>query len=157
MAELFSSRRRVSLGEGQTDASLAARGRVGSSYVSPSVLAKNRGAPRNADLMAAIAALDTEPDRAAVDAALTWIRDAYDARGGGLPVGLFSRCYLGSPYIDHSMSLGGFICEHYTAAEMVPVIFAGARRLAANAAYDYIEVYDDGTVVPVRPDGRAAV
>lgn len=156
MAEIFSSRRRVSFGDGHEDVSLSARGRVENTYLSPSVIAKNRGASRSGELLAAVASLDTTPDRGAAESILGWVRDAYDARGSGVPVGLFSRCYLGAPYVDHSMSLSGFICEHYSAADAPPLVFAGARPLAANAAYVYIEVYSDGTVVPVRPDGRPA-
>lgn len=156
MAEIFSSRRRVSYGDGHKDVSLAARGRVENTYLSASVIAKNRGASRSAELLAAVASLDTTPDRGAVESILGWVRDAYDARGGGIPVGLFSRCYLGAPYVDHLLSLGGFICDHYAASDAPPPVFAGARSLAANAAYAYVEVYSDGTVVPVRPDGRPA-
>jgi len=66
---------------------------------------------------------------------------------------LFSRCYLGRPFIDHRLDLSFNIVDHYKSGEAVPPPYDAARALAANEAYAYIEVYADGELVPVREDG----
>jgi hypothetical protein len=53
------------------------------------------------------------------------------------------------------MDITGSIIEHYKLGEPVPPMYAQARTLAASGAYAFIEVYADGTAVPVRPDGTA--
>ena len=155
MAEEQFVRRRVATAglSGALDA--PQRAALPAQYLSAAQIAKNRTAPRAADLLAAIARLDTEPNALASQQIMEWVKAQYDERGGGELVGLFSRCYLGHPYVDHVMTLAGTICEHFTPADAVPPTYRGARSLAANPAYEYVEVYADGAVVPVRPDGRA--
>ncbi len=72
-------------------------------------------------------------------------------------MGLFAKCYLGHPYVDHRLSLDGAIAEHYAAGDTVPPAFAPCRGLARSAAYAYIEVYGDGQVIPIRTNGNAAI
>lgn len=116
---------------------------------------RNRRALRSQDLIQSVQRLDTTSDPATAQAIMQWINDEYDARQGGKILGLFSRCYLGEPYIDHRLDLsGGCILEHYSQAESPPSPFLAARPLARNSAYLFIEVYDDGAVIPVRQDGR---
>ncbi|MBX3100667.1 MAG: hypothetical protein KF761_13945 [Salinibacterium sp.] len=115
---------------------------------------KNRMRTRGSELLAAIAKLDTEPDPLARHQIMEWIQKEYDDRGGGILMGLFSRCYLGPPYIDHAMTVNGYICEHYTRADEVPPLYRGSRALAANPAYEYVEVYGDGAVIPIRSNGK---
>jgi hypothetical protein len=115
---------------------------------------KKRAAVRSTELLAAIARLDAEPSRLASEQILEWIREHYAERGGGHLLGLFGRCYLGPPYVDHVMTVTGQICEHFTAADTVPPMYGPARSLASNPAYEFVEVYSDGVTIPVRTDGR---
>ena len=88
---------------------------------------------------------------------MDWIQQVFDDRGAGQLLGLFAKCYLGHPYVDHRLSLDGSIAEHYRAGDDVPPAFLPCRGLARAAAYAYIEVYADGQVVPIRLDGNAAI
>jgi len=80
----------------------------------------------------------------------------------GLLLGLFGHCYLGvrqsdgQPYLDHRFDLTLNILEHYTSVDSVPAGFEPARPLARSEAYAYIEVYSDGTVIPIYPNGQPA-
>ena len=77
-------------------------------------------------------------------------------RMGGVLLGLFARCYLGAPYVDHRLTIVGRILEHYSAGDEVPAPFDGARGLARSSVYSYIEIYSDGEVVPIAADGTPA-
>jgi len=114
---------------------------------------KMRHTRRSADLMEALKQIDMQTDPAMQAAIMQWVGEAYEERGGGRPVGLFSRCYLGDPYCDHRMDLSGSIIEHYTFNQEPPAPYNQARGLASNMAYAYIEIYSDGEVIPVRDDG----
>jgi len=157
VSEMRQSFRRVVAPDAATSA-LQGRGAVtvGTGASTSSLLeARARGLRRSEELMKAIGTLDAQPSAEAAAAVMRWIREEYDARGGGMLAGLFGRCYLGAPYVDHVMTLSGEICEHYTSADAVPAMYGAARALAANPAYQYVEVYTDGAVVPIRPDGSA--
>lgn len=122
------------------------------------IVDRNRRSIRSQELIEAVQRLDVTTDPAAANAIMKWINDEYANRQGGTLLGLFSRCYLGDPYVDHRLDLsGGYIVEHYTRDQSPPAPFQGARPLARSNAYIYIEVYDDGTVVPVRADGRPVI
>ena len=110
----------------------------------------------SASIARALQRLDVEPDPVARRQIMEWIEEHYASREGGVLLGLMARCHLGAPYVDHALTITGFILEHYAPADQVAPGFAVARRLAANAAYEYIEVYSDGAVVPVRTDGSPA-
>lgn len=112
---------------------------------------------RPQELLDAIAGLDTVQDDAVRAQILDWIQQSYEDRGGGILIGLFGKCYLGHPYVDHRMSLDGSILEHFKGDESVPPAFAPCRALARSSAYAYIEVYADGQVVPIRIDGTSAI
>lgn len=118
---------------------------------------KNRSKRRSAELLEAIAQIDTITDPATQGELAAWINERYEERGGGTLVGLFGHCYLGDPYIDHRMDISGNIIQHFKPADSVPGPFAAARPLARSTAYLFIEIYDDGQVVPVRPDGSSAI
>jgi hypothetical protein len=109
------------------------------------------------ELLEAIAALDTVADESVRAQILDWIQQSYEDRGGGILLGLFGKCYLGSPYVDHRMSLDGSILEHFKGDENVPPAFEPCRALVRSSAYAYIEVYADGQVVPIRTDGSSAI
>ena len=118
---------------------------------------RKRTLRRSAELMRAITQVDVTTDPAARNELLKWINDVYEDRGGGVLLGLFSHCYLGHPFIDHRLDLGGRILTHFTAADAVPPGFEAARPLARSTAYSFIEVYGDGQVVPIRQDGSSAI
>lgn len=145
--------RRTSDGLGsKLDASRSAT--VPRDALADATMLKKRAATRSRELLDAVARLDTQTDQTSIRQLMDWIREQYDARGGGQLIGLFSRCYLGHPYIDHVMTVTGQICEHFTAADSPPPGYQSARPLAANSAYVFVEVYADGGLVPIRSDGR---
>lgn len=115
-------------------------------------LAARKGA-RSSAILQAVQKIDTAPSPAAQAEIVRWLTEAYETRGAGVLLGLFGHCYLGHPHVDHMIALDGSILTHYTAAQSVPPPFLPARPLATSTAYAYIEVYADGSVIPVRPDG----
>ena len=118
---------------------------------------RKRQSRRSADLVDAISRLDTVTDAQVLKDLAAWINSIYEERGGGSVLGLFGHCYLGHPYVDHQMDLAGNITRHFTPSDVPPPAFVLARPLARSTAYLYIEVYDDGQIVPVRPDGSSAI
>jgi len=112
---------------------------------------------RSADLVRAITGIDAQSSQVEMVRWLQWISENYEVSDCGLLLGLFSHCYLGDPYIDHRLDLSLSVIEHYTAADSVPDGFEVARPLARNENYAYIEVYTDGSVIPVYFDGRPGV
>jgi len=126
-------------------------------YVSEAYVIGNRKKPRSKALLEAIQSLDTTTDAAARSELLNQIAADYAERNGGLLLGLFAKCHLGPPFVDHRLSLGEAILEHYRREDLVPEPFSGARSLAQSAMYIYIEIYSDGKIVPVRPDGTCVI
>ncbi|MET0932005.1 MAG: hypothetical protein ABWX74_20990 [Aeromicrobium sp.] len=119
---------------------------------------RNRGIVRSAELVDAVQRLDTTTDPATAEAIMQWINDEYESRSGGQIIGLFGRCYLGHPFVDHRIDLAGaFILQHFTRDETPPGPYGAARPFARNTAYTFIEVYDDGSVIPIRADGRPVI
>lgn len=115
----------------------------------------NRRSIRSADLVEAVRRLDTTTNPQAFQRIMQWIRSEYESRRGGTLVGILGRCHLGAPYVDHRIDLtGSSIIEHYERSTEPPPPFRLARPLAQNDAYAYIEVYEDGMVVPVRANGQ---
>ncbi len=88
---------------------------------------------------------------------MDWIQNHYAERGGGELVGLFAKCYLGDPFVDHHLGISHQILEHFTAEDQIPPVFAAARALVRSPAYLFVEVYADGTSIPVRADGDPAI
>jgi len=115
---------------------------------------------RSPELVQAIHGLDSQINPIEMVRWLRWINENYTLSDCGLLLGLFSHCYLGvrpfdgQPFLDHRLDLTQEIIEHYTGVDSVPTGFEVARPLARNEAYAYIEVYTDGTVIPIYPDGR---
>ena len=117
---------------------------------------KARSRRRSGDLLGAIQRLDvatTDEDRREL---LEFITGLYEQHGG-IPVGLFAKCWLGAPYLDHIVSFEGEVVRHFKETETVPEEYAMARPLARNDAYAFIEVYSDGAVIPIRNDGSAVI
>jgi hypothetical protein len=131
--------------------------RVGSDSVARSYTINQRNAVRSPQLLEALARLDTRTSATARRELMEWVKDEYAARGGGELIGLMAKCYLGPPYVDHTLDLSGLIIEHYSPRDPVPDGLDSARPVAQSGAYLYIEVYSDGMIVPVREDGRSAV
>lgn len=121
--------------------------------VSP-VQARARRLRRSQELVNAIRSLDAHNDPVAMTQWIGWIKENYQVSDCGLLLGLFSHCYLGSPYIDHHLDLSLEILKHFTPSDAVPPGFEPARPYARTEAYAYIEVYTDGAVIPIYPDGR---
>ena len=123
----------------------------------PSALERRRRRePRSGELLQAVRNLDLTQD-AAYRAELTeWIANAYTERMGGVLLGLFARCHLGPPYVDHRLTVVGHILEHYRPTDIVPPPFDAARTLAQSPVYEYVEVYSDGDIIPVLADGSVS-
>jgi len=115
-----------------------------------------RSPPRSHEVMQAVRNLDMTQDAAYRANLISWIEQAYIDRMGGLLIGLFARCHLGEPYIDHRMTVAGRIVEHRRRAAPLPDRSRGARAPARSPVYAYIEVYGDGELVPVLEDGTRA-
>lgn len=116
-----------------------------------------RRSRRSEHLLEALKQIDVAPSIGAQREIVEWLREVYEKRGGGTLVGLFGHCYLGHPYIDHAFDMSGAIMRHYTPGEAVPLVYVGARPFAVSDAYSYIEIYADGQIVPIRPDGTPAI
>lgn len=154
----FARRRRRMLGDrSNTDRVLPSQALQSQSSQLTQAERMARKAKRSTDVIEALRRLDTAPTQQARQEILDWLQQVYQSRGGGPLVGLFGHCYLGAPYVDHAFELTGQIREHYTAADTVPAIYTGARTLAMSTAYAFIEIYADGQVIPVRPDGSSGV
>lgn len=126
-------------------------------YVSPRYLASNRRLRRPAELTETVRHLDAYGDPQGAAELADWLQNEYSSRGCGLVVGLFSHCYLGPPFIDHQLDMTTRILQHFTPSQSVPPMFEPCRPYARSTAYAFIEVYADGTVVPVREDGEPVV
>ncbi|MGB3605158.1 MAG: hypothetical protein WBA38_16600 [Gordonia sp. (in: high G+C Gram-positive bacteria)] len=110
---------------------------------------------RSLELVQTITRLDTATDPTVYRQLIEWVKADYDARQGGIPIGLFAKCYLGPPFIDHRMTLMGNICEHYKPSDVPPHPYGQARGLVRSGAYEFIEFYSDGSMVAIMPDGRS--
>ncbi|WJZ01375.1 hypothetical protein [Corynebacterium freiburgense] len=114
---------------------------------------ENRRKIRSAEILQAVRNLDHTQDDAYRLELIQWIENAYAERMGGVLTGLFSKCYLGHPYIDHRLTITGNIIEHYTRAETPPPPYDKARPFILSGAYEFVEVYSDGEVIPISADG----
>lgn len=160
LAMLFeprSNRRRIVASTSEATAAQTVPGQRVDSYVSEAYVTGNRKKPRSKALLEAVKCLDATSDSTAARDVLDQITKEYADRNGGLLLGLFGKCYLGHPFVDHRMSLGETILEHYRREDLVPEPFSKARNLAQSAMYVFIEVYSDGQIVPVRPDGTCVL
>lgn len=110
---------------------------------------------RSQELMHALTQLDVQVDQVAHVEAMQWIREQYDQKYGGMLIGLFAKCYLGPPFVDHKLDMLGSILEHYAPQDDPGHPYSNARGLARSGSYAFIEIYSDGQVVPILPDGTA--
>jgi len=127
---------------------------VGAKSATPGVRTRvNLQKARHSGLFEAIHRLDAQIDEASRRELAAWITDQYTREYGDVPLGFLARCYLGAPYVDHRLDLLQSIAEHFTPDSVVPAPYDRARSLARSNAYEFIEVYASGTLVPVRVDG----
>ncbi|MFF7387876.1 hypothetical protein ACFZAE_05350 [Streptomyces scabiei] len=110
-------------------------------------------ATRTPELLGRLRRLDAAVDDASVRDIASWLHEQYVSRGAPVPVGFVAPCLLGSPYVDHRLGLDGRILGHCAAHDEMPPPFDAARMLARSGAYAFVEVYADGLVLPVLPDG----
>ncbi|MBD9727449.1 hypothetical protein PV755_27690 [Streptomyces caniscabiei] len=110
-------------------------------------------ATRTPELLGRLRRLDAAVDDASVRDIAAWLHEEYVVRGALVPVGFVAPCLLGAPYVDHRLGLDGRILGHCAAHDVMPPPFDGARMLARSDAYAFVEVYADGLVLPVLPDG----
>lgn len=118
---------------------------------------RNRSRRRTGELVAAIAKLDAATDPQARKELADFVSSIYEEQAIGHPIALFSTCYLGHPYLDHVMSLDGGILTHFTRTERLDPQYEPARALARSGAYAFIELYADGSIVPVRETGQPVI
>jgi hypothetical protein len=112
---------------------------------------------RHAGILEAAHRCDAGLDAASRAQLSGWIRAEYDREFGDVPLGLFSLCHLGPPYIDHRLDLWQSIVEHFAPGDPVPEPFAGARMLVRSGAYEFVEVYASGELRPVLADGSVVI
>jgi hypothetical protein len=118
---------------------------------------RQRRKARHAGLLEAAHRCDAGLDAASRAQLAGWIRAEYESEFGDVPLGLFSLCHLGPPYIDHRLDLWQSILEHYAPADVVPEPFAQARMLVRSGAYEFVEVYAGGELRPVLPGGSVVI
>jgi hypothetical protein len=98
-----------------------------------------------------------QSDRAALTSLIEAISAEFpELRIDQLPLGIVSRCYLGSPFEVHICDLNGDILEHFETFRSMPAPFERARSLALHPAYAFVEVYSD-TLRAVASDGSVSV
>ena len=151
MAAIFGERRRLR-GREKIDIFEPATKR----YTDPRLIAA-RSFRRTEDMLEAHHQFDVAPSEQARAEIVEWLNEVYEARGAGQLIGIFSRCYLGAPYVDHRLDLLGNILEHYRPNDPLPAGLDAARALISSGQYSHIEVYSDGMILPIRRDGTAAV
>jgi hypothetical protein len=143
----FSQRRRVEFG---ADLKGAATRNVGQSLFAPT---KNLRKPRHSGIFDAVHRFDTRLDPAAREALARWVREQYETEIGDIPLGFVAECHLGPPYVDHRLDLLQSIVDHFALGDMMPEPYAQARMLVRTGAYEFVEVYASGKLLPVRADG----
>ncbi|MFF4044353.1 hypothetical protein [Streptomyces sp. NPDC001816] len=119
----------------------------------PGVVRRELYTPRSRKLLDAVGRLDAGLDEQACRSLAEWVREQYTTAYGSVPLGFVARCYLGPPYVDHQLNLFHVIVRHFAPAEPMPDPFSAARMLARSGGYAYVEVYDDGLILPVLDDG----
>lgn len=115
---------------------------------------RNRSRRRSGELLSAIAKFDAATDPETRRKLAEFVQNIYEEEDLGQPVALFSTCYLGHPYLDHVMSLDGEILTHFKRNERLSPDLEPARALARSGAYAFIELYDNGSMIPVRETGQ---
>jgi hypothetical protein len=98
-----------------------------------------------------------QSNQAALESLIQAISNEFPELGiGQLPLGIVSRCYLGSPFEVHICDLNGEIIEHFETYRSMSAPFERARSLALHPAYAFIEVFSD-TLRAITTDGSVSV
>ncbi len=98
-----------------------------------------------------------QTDRDALDSLLRTISNEFPELSiDQLPLGIVSRCYLGSPFEVHICDFNGEIIEHFEMHRPMSAPFERARCLALHPSYAFIEVFND-TLRAVCVDGAVSV
>lgn len=71
-------------------------------------------------------------------------------------IGIISKCYLGAPYVVHTLDLNLDIVKHYEKGESLPASMDRGQSLALHPRYAFIEVYND-SLRAVSENGDVAV
>ncbi|TWT27744.1 hypothetical protein [Planomicrobium sp. CPCC 101110] len=71
-------------------------------------------------------------------------------------IGIISKCYLGKPYVVHTLDLNLDIVKHYEKGESLPASMDRGKGLALHPRYEFIEVYND-SLRAVSENGDVAV
>jgi hypothetical protein len=108
---------------------------------------------RHSGIFEAVHRLDAQLDQASREQLAGWVREQYEVEYGDIPMGFVATCYLGPPYVDHMLDLIYSIVQHFAPADVMPDPFGQARMLVRTGAYELVEVYGSGRLVPVRDDG----
>jgi hypothetical protein len=101
--------------------------------------------------------IDAASDQASREALIKQLSVIYEQTVGGALIALLGKCCLGAPYVDHELSLAQNIITHFSPDDELSDLVAAARPLAQSGAYAYVEIYSDGQIVPVLPDGLPVV
>jgi hypothetical protein len=109
--------------------------------------------PRHAGLFEAVARLDLGLDAAQRQQLADWIREEYHRELGDFPLGFVAMCHLGPPLVDHRLDLLHSIVDHYAPAQPMPDPYQQARMLVRTGAYEFVEIYASGHIIPVHSDG----
>ncbi|MFJ9813713.1 hypothetical protein ACIRU3_00330 [Streptomyces sp. NPDC101151] len=136
-----------------TQQGLSTRPGAASANPAPGVVRRELYTPRSRKLTDAVGRLDAGLDEQACRSLAEWVRDHYTTAYASVPLGFVARCHLGPPYVDHQLNLFHVIVRHFSPAEPMPEPFSAARMLARSGGYAYVEVYDDGLILPVLDDG----
>lgn len=73
-----------------------------------------------------------------------------------LMVGIVAKCYLGNPYVVHTLDLNLDVVKHFERSVPLPGSLERARSLAQHPGYEFVEVYTD-ELRAVSANGTVAV
>ncbi|ANU17898.1 hypothetical protein BBI11_13030 [Planococcus maritimus] len=73
-----------------------------------------------------------------------------------LLVGIVAKCFLGNPYVVHTLDLDLDVVEHFQKGAPLPGSLERARSLAQHPGYEFVEVYTD-ELRAVSANGTVAV
>ena len=129
-------------------------------HLSPARVAQRLRQRRSPAYLERMARLDTgahQPNAAGLQELLDAISGEFPDLGiDERPIGIVSRCFLGSPYEVHICDLAGGIIEHFPYGRSMPPLFERGRSIAAHGNYVFIEIYVS-TIRAVAGDGSVSV
>jgi hypothetical protein len=124
------------------------------------LLAKRLREKRSTLYVATFSKIDAgayQSDQAALDSLLQTISSEFPELGiDQVPLGIVSRCFLGTPFEVHICDFHGEIVQHFEAYHSMSPPFERARSLALHRAYEFIEVFPD-KLRAIAADGSVSV